>query len=233
MWLRNATCGGPTGKPLVGDFSGDGRADILLQRQSQGDHYLLQANAQGQITAIHQTLPYNHGGHIWSADGHRIVAGDFNGDGRADVFLQAVRITELNAVFLAGASGTFGSAQQTWGNMHIGFRWSLQNAIVHAGDFNGDGKADLFVQAKPDIVIIDYEVPFPVPSYRPGAFGVANAKATNGNGEIFYTPALWRRRGRKGRIHFGKQQATFERERRTSRAMRKRLSLLTKLRWTP
>ena len=93
-------------------------------------------------------------------------------------------------MFLANASGAFGSAQQTWGNTHIGFNWSLRNAVVHAGDFNGDGKADLFVQAKPSIVIIDYDVPFPIPAYRTGSFGVANAKAANGNGEIFYTPAL-------------------------------------------
>jgi hypothetical protein len=179
-----------TYNPIVGDFSGDGKADILLQRQAQGDHYLLHANAQGQFTAINQTLPFNHSGQIWSADGHRIVAGDFNGDAKSDVFLQSVTRSGLNAVFLAGAAGTFGGAQQTWTNIHIGFNWSLQNAVVHAGDFNGDGKADLFVQAKPDVVIIDYDVPFPVLAYRAGSFGVANAKAANGNGEIFYTPAL-------------------------------------------
>jgi YD repeat-containing protein len=179
-----------TYRPVVADFNGDGKADILLQRQAPGDHYLLFANASGQITAINQTIPFNQGGQIWSADGHRIVAGDFNGDGKADLFLQSVSSSGLNAVFLASASGTFGSSQQTWGNLHIGFKWSLLNAVVQAGDFNGDGKVDLFVQAKPEIAIIDFDVPFPIPVYPPGRFGVANAKAANGNGEVFYTPAL-------------------------------------------
>ncbi len=177
-------------KPILGDFNGDGRSDVFLQRQTPGDHYLLLANAIGQFTGISQTLAFNHDGHVWSADAHRILAGDFNGDSRTDLFLQAMTPSALNAIFLAGAAGGFSSAQQTWGNVHLGFKWAVSNAIVHSGDFNGDGKDDLFVQAKPDITIIDYEVPFPIPVYPPGRFGIANAKAANGNGEIFYTPAL-------------------------------------------
>jgi YD repeat-containing protein len=176
--------------PVVADFNGDGKADLFLQRQAQGDHYLLLANPAGQFTAINQTVPFNQGGQIWSADKHRIVAGDFNGDGKADLFLQAAAPDGLNAVFLASASGTFGGAQQTWSNTHLGFKWSVRNAVVLAGDFNGDGKADLFVQAKPDIALIDYDIPIPVPTYKPGSFGIANAKPANGNGEIFFTPAL-------------------------------------------
>ena len=177
-------------KPVVADFNGDHKADILLQRQTPGDHYLLFANAAGQITAISQTIANTQGGQTWSADGHRIVAGDFNGDGKADLFLQSATVAGLNAVYLANSSGTFSSAQQTWGNAHVGFQWAVPKANVTAADFNGDGKADLFIQAKPDIVLIDFDVVLPVPTYRPGSFGIANAKSANGNGEIFYTPAL-------------------------------------------
>jgi YD repeat-containing protein len=176
--------------PIVADFNGDGKADILMQRQTAADHYLLFATSTGQITAISQTIGNTLGGQTWSADGHHLVPGDFNGDGKADLFLQSATAAGLNAVFLAGSSGTFASAQQTWGNTHLGFKWSLKNAVVLAADFNADEKADLFIQAKPQITIIDYDVPFPVPAYSPGSFGIANAKAANGNGELFYTPAL-------------------------------------------
>lgn len=181
---------GSTFEPIAGDFNGDGRADVFLQRKSPGDHYVLLASAEGRFTAINQSIPSSFAGQIWSADSHRIVAGDFNGDGRADLFLQASRPQDLNAVFLANAAGMFDVPQQTWGNAHLGFKWSLQNAVVQAADFDGDGKADLFVQARPDVAIIGHAPAFPVSFHPPGRFGIANARAMNGSGQIFFAPAL-------------------------------------------
>src|SRR5215510_6237834 len=57
-------------KPIVADFNGDGKADILMQRQTAGDHYLLFANSAGRITAISQTISNTLGGQTWSPDGH-------------------------------------------------------------------------------------------------------------------------------------------------------------------
>src|ERR1041384_4613516 len=63
-------------KAFVADFNGDSRADILLQRQSPGDHYLLLSNGAGQITAISQAIPNVLDQQTWSADAHRVVVGD-------------------------------------------------------------------------------------------------------------------------------------------------------------
>jgi RHS repeat-associated protein len=180
---------------IVADFNGDGRDDIFLQRQTAGDHYLLLANVWGQFTSIRQTVPNNTGGVLWSADSHRIVAGDFNGDGKRDLFLQSVAPSGLHAVFLADATnGTFSSAQQTFNDSKFGFAFSLSKANVYSGDFNGDHKDDLFVQAKPSIVIINFDIPFPVPSYQHDTFAIVQAKPLLG-GELFYPPALdtWNR----------------------------------------
>jgi hypothetical protein len=83
-------------KVIVADFNADNRSDILLQRSTPGDHYLLLADGQGKFVGVHQTIGNSHLSLSWSASEHAIVAGDFTGDGRADVFLQATQ---------SGASG--------------------------------------------------------------------------------------------------------------------------------
>lgn len=172
---------GDVSQVVVADFNGDGRADIFLQRNTPGDHYLLLTDAQGKVAGISQTLGNTHLSSVWSADTHVLTAGDFNGDGRSDLFLQAVKRTDNNAVFLVNSSGLFtASATQTWNDGYLGFKWSTRDARVYAGNFNGvDGaglsRADLLIQARPKVVLIDYDVAIPVPSHPPNMNGVVFA----------------------------------------------------------
>jgi hypothetical protein len=135
---------------IVADFDGDGKADILLQRKTPGDHYLLLTEAGG-VGAISQTIAQNTAGIAWSADQHRIVAGDFNGDGKVDLFFQAPDPKGLNAVVLADGNGQFSSAvpDQSWADGYAGLNWASTEAHVYSADFNGDGRGDLLVQALP------------------------------------------------------------------------------------
>jgi hypothetical protein len=214
-------------RPVVGDFNGDGRDDIFLQRESPGDHFLLLAKAGGNFTAIHQVIPERLGRQAWSGLEHRIVAGDFNGDGRCDLLLQAARPERLNAIFLAGARGTFTNASQTWADDYLGFRWSTRESIVEAGDFNGDGKADLLLQARPDFVLIEGDVQIPVPVYRPNSFGVLAASPDPGERRMFYKPALqiWDREVHGGdwsALYFESVVADFNRDGRADVFLRAR-----------
>jgi RHS repeat-associated protein len=168
---------GGTYNVIVADFNGDGKSDVFLQRKTPGDSYVLLSDANGKISSIWQSVSYSALGLTWSADQHHIVAGDFSGDGRADLFLQAAGTSGTNAIVAASANGQFTSGPlQSWGNSYLGFKWSVANAKVSAGDFNGDGYWDLLVQAKPNIVLIDYDVPIPVPTYAPNSFGVAKSQ---------------------------------------------------------
>lgn len=164
---------------FVADFSGDGKADILLQRTSPGDSYLLQANADGKIVGISQTIASSHMSIGWTADQHKLVVGDFNADGRADLFFQAAVPSGTHAVVLADANGQFtGSATQTWNDGYLGLNWSASKAFVFAGKFNGDSRADLLVQARPNIVMVDFDIPIPVPTYPPNMNGIAFSQAS-------------------------------------------------------
>lgn len=184
--------------PVVGDFNGDKRADLLLQSTTSGGwSYLLFTNTEGKFdtASVHQAVPDYCQGLYFSAPKHRIIAGNFaaNGNGpggvaRHDLFLQGtarggthaiVKFTPISTAFGERAEITCGAGVvQSWGDGTAGFQWNLTQAMVYVGNFNGDTYDDLFVQAKPDWVMIDYEIPFPVPTYRPNSFGIVLASAT-------------------------------------------------------
>ena len=161
---------------IVADFNGDGKADILLQRKTAGDNYLL-LTEDGGVGAISQTIPHDQAGIEWSGDQHRIIAGDFNGDGKADLFFQSLDAKGLNAVVLADDLGQFTAAApaQSWNDGYAGFNWALSEANVYAGDFNGDGMADLLVQAQPTSVSTGKDVQ--PATFAPNSNGVIVAQA--------------------------------------------------------
>jgi RHS repeat-associated protein len=154
---------------VIGNFNGVGGDDVLLQRNGTGTSFLLPTNSQGELFGISQ---YING---WGTDSYRIVAGKFDGNARADVFLQARQSSGSSSVILSDGAGQLTITNQTWANNHLGFKWSVANAVVHAGDFNGDGRDDLLVQAKAEIALIDFDIPIPVPVYKPNTFGITLA----------------------------------------------------------
>jgi hypothetical protein len=167
---------------IVADFNGDGKADIFLQSAAPGNSFLLLTNSVGQVAGITQTIPESAMGLLWSADQHHIVAGPFTGTAtghpQAGLFLQATSSSGTNAIVLPNADGMFTSASpaETWTDGYLGFKWSTQNANVYAGDFNGDGMADLLIQAKPAFVLINLNFPIVVPTYLPNMNGVVLAQ---------------------------------------------------------
>lgn len=167
---------------IVADFNGDGKADIFLQSTVPGDNYLLLTDSAGHVVGISQTISNTALGLVWSTDQHAIMAGDFNGDGKADLFLQATSPSGTNAVIYADTNGLFTqSPTQTWTDGYLGLNWSTQEANVFVGDFDGIvaytgsfSKADLLVQAKPKFVQIAVDdIAIPVPTYPPNMNGVA------------------------------------------------------------
>jgi RHS repeat-associated protein len=171
--------------PVIGDFNWDGRSDIFMHRQTPGgDHYLLLSNADGTFTGIAQTITNSYAGYVWSADEHKVLSIAATGSDPAHpkghrLMLQATKRAGTNVIVATNNTQRITTTiLKSWQDGYLGFQWNAAQAVLHTGDFNLDGEGDLLIQAKPDIVLIDYDVQIPVPRYRPGSFGIAYSPVT-------------------------------------------------------
>ncbi|MGB5985717.1 MAG: FG-GAP-like repeat-containing protein, partial [Desulfobacterales bacterium] len=137
-------------KLIPGDYNGDGRTDLFLQAEPASSwNYLFLANGGGGFSQVHQSWgDQYHLGANWNTSSHKIASGDFNGDGRTDLFLQGVSSGNNNVLVLASAAGKFESLHQAWPQSYLGVAWDTHNHVAHTADFNGDGRSDIFLQAK-------------------------------------------------------------------------------------
>src|SRR5665213_3328636 len=112
----------------VGDFNGDGEADLVVANFNSGGVSVLLGNGNGTFQAA---VSYDTGSNPRS-----VAVGDFNGDGKADL---AVANSNSNnvSVLLGDGNGTFQPA----------VNYAIIGAVsVAVGDFNGDGNVDLAVE---------------------------------------------------------------------------------------
>src|SRR5437762_4552616 len=110
----------------IGDFDGDGRADILW-RSATGDDYFLWMKS-GTIATGEVLVKV--GDPAWQVQG----IGDFDGDGKADLLWRNSSTGE-NYIYLMN-----GLKIASRGSINaVSLNWQVQAV----GDYNGDGKADI------------------------------------------------------------------------------------------
>lgn len=125
-----------TDEHLVGDFTGDGRDDVLTRNDEWVSLWV--SNGAGfDVSWIDND--WVGGWNLGWIDEQAV--GDFNADGRTDVFM---RSPEWAALLISdGNSLNFASIQYDW----IG-GWNLGHADKHRiGDYNGDGMDDVMVRS--------------------------------------------------------------------------------------
>jgi len=126
QYTKTIWVGGQSGASALGDFNGDGKADVLWRIDSGG------LNAMWLMNQTTKSV----GQDLEPAPSRWIVVGigDFNGDGKADILWRDPSTGE-NAVWLMnGTTKTLGTYLES-----AGANWT----VAGVGDFNGDGKADI------------------------------------------------------------------------------------------
>jgi hypothetical protein len=121
------------GVPTVfspGDFTGDGKADILAET-STGGLYLYHGNGRGGFTGGGSKI-----GSGWNVFARVFSPGDFTGDGKADILAE----TLTGDLYLYHGNGRGGF---TGGSTKIGAGWNIFSAMFSHGDWTGDAKADI------------------------------------------------------------------------------------------
>ena len=132
--------GGFTALLSPGDFTGDGKAD-LLARRADGGLCLWRGNGTGGWATSAQLV-----GTGWGSFTALFGAGDFTGDGKADV----IGRTADGVLHLYAGTGTgrFSGARV------IGAGWNIYNAVFSPGDLTGDGRPDVVTRTKAGLLYL-------------------------------------------------------------------------------
>src|SRR2546428_221867 len=140
-------CLGFGDKFYVGDFNGDGKADLFHQgccvTNGQAELWISTGTS---FTVSGISTGGKCGPGTWCLGyGDKFYVGDFNGDGKADLFRLGCCVTNGQAELWISTGTSFTVyGFFTGGECAEVSSLPVHGAISFLGDFNGDGKADLF-----------------------------------------------------------------------------------------
>jgi hypothetical protein len=111
------------------DFDGDQKAEIAVFRPDSGNWYFRASSYGYPSVGVGYSNVFQ-----WGLAGDVPIAGDFDGDGKADL-----------AVWRPSNGTWYLLYSSTYGTTFSEIQWGLSGDVPVAGDFDGDGKTDLAV----------------------------------------------------------------------------------------
>lgn len=163
-------------RAVAGDFDGDGKSDLALLAGGANPSLLFAfSEGNGSFRVEEKLLPAL--GPYADDASTLVVTGDFDSNGRDDIALAGGPTFPALALVLAGSDGTF--TLNVSASSEIAKRAANPRATLLAGDFDGDGCADLAVV---DAVVPDVLFPAAVPIAFSLGDGTFRVVATAGVG---------------------------------------------------
>ena len=132
----------------VGDFNGDGRSDVLIHNGNDIAIYHASGTSStlDPVWVANNIVPAAPGGTTWQpAQNDKYYIGDFDGDGKQDVFVFNGTDWDQPYLGLLRSDGVGLQCAARYDGSIPGF-WSMTSGDnFYVGDFDGDNRADLFV----------------------------------------------------------------------------------------
>jgi FG-GAP-like repeat len=126
-----------------GDWSGDGKADLLGRFTARADLFgtlwVEFGDGRGRFTPEPPSGQISWQGGGWEIFDKLVAPGDWNGDGRVDIIARKPN----GSLWWYGGDGRNGFSVV---GEPLGAGWNIFNEIVGPGDWNGDGRADLLAR---------------------------------------------------------------------------------------